>query len=448
MRLRPRSIRVRDTLIATVLTVFALTVVGGGLDLVLYRYVRAVVVSDEERVGDHVAVSVRNGTLTNPIPADSRVDLIQVVDAQGRVRMATKAAVGMRSISSIRPSWTEEPLNVIECPADRRCIQLEAIRVTNAEDSPVVLAGRELPWLLATPWVKVLTGGLILVLSGFAALATWKIVGRTLGPIEAVRAQLAEISMTDLSRRVPEPSGDDEIARMARTANRTLDRLETAAKKQRQFSADAAHELRTPIAALRVNLEDAAMHPDDTDLLAAIRTALRDTERLESIITDLLLLARVGTGCMTVEPLDLSELVATAVSGRTQVEIRTELASGVTVYGSSAGLLRLLENLLDNAENYTNSMIEVAVGREDGKAVLTVTDDGPGIPVADRERVFERFTRLDTARSRDAGGTGLGLAIARDIAHSHGGTLHVEDSPCGARFVLRIPLHTATNTGM
>jgi signal transduction histidine kinase len=447
MRLGPRSIRVRDTLIATLLTVLALTAVGGSLDLILYRYVRAVVVSDEERAGARVVVALRNGTLTNPIPAESQVDLIQVVDAHGQVRMATESAAGMGPISRVRPALAEDPLNVIVCPADGRCIQLEAIRVTSAEDSPVVLAGRELPWLLATPWIKILTGGLILVLSGLAAFATWKMVGRTLGPIEAVRAQLAEISMSDLSRRVPEPSGDDEIARMARTANETLERLETAAEKQRQFSADAAHELRTPIAALRVNLEDAAMHPDDTDLPAAIHTALRDTERLESIITDLLLLARVGTAGAMMEPLDLAELAATAVSGREQVEIRTYLFPGVTVYGASPRLLRLLENLLDNAENNTNSVIEVAVGREDGKAVLTVTDDGPGIPVADRERVFERFTRLDTARSRNAGGAGLGLAIARDIAQAHGGTLCVEDSPRGARLVLRIPLYTATNTG-
>ncbi|MGH3388383.1 MAG: sensor histidine kinase [Actinomadura sp.] len=444
MRLRPRSIRVRDTLLATLLSLLALSVVGVSIVLVFKHVAHAVVLADLERTAGRVSAAIRNGTLTNPITEDAHVDFIQVVDPQGRVTKSTAVAAGLEPISTVRPSFAADPLTVTECQErDGTCVELVAIRVTNAENSPVVYAARELPWVLVSHRIELATAGLIAALTGCAAFATWKMVGRTLGPIEAVRAQLAEISVSDLSRRVPEPYGDDEIARMAQTANETLDRLEKSVERQRQFSADAAHELRTPIAGLRVTLEDAAMHPDDTDMSATVRSALRDTGRLEAIVSDLLLLARVGTAGMMMEPVDLAELVAAAVSVRSEREIRTELASGVVVNAASSRLHRLLENLLDNAENYANSVIDVEVGREDGKAVLMVTDDGPGIPAADRERVFERFTRLDTARSRGAGGTGLGLAIARDIASAHGGTLRVEESSRGARFVLRLPLHAA-----
>jgi signal transduction histidine kinase len=444
MRLRPQSIRVRDTLIATLLSLIALAVLGVAVNLLITEYVRHDLISDIQRTAVRVSTAVRTGTLLHPIREDSRVYLIQVVDSQGRLRDATAAAAGLGPLSRVRPPVAGVPQVVTECLESRRpCIEVAVIRATGAADSPVVYAGRELPWAVDGFKLEYTIAGLVAALAGAVAFATWTMVGRTLGPIEGVRAQLAEISMSDLSRRVPEPHGEDEIARMARTANETIERLEKSVERQRRFASDAAHELRTPIAGLRVTLEDAAMFPDDTDMLAAVHSALRSTERLESIVSDLLLLARLGTSGALVEPLDLAELVAAQVSARKQIEIRTALTSGVVVYGASDRLNRLLENLLDNAENYANSVIDIEVGMEDGKAVLVVADDGPGIPEADRERVFERFTRVDTARSRDAGGTGLGLAIARDIALSHGGTLSVEDSPRGARFVLRIPLRTA-----
>jgi len=280
------------------------------------------------------------------------------------------------------------------------------------------------------------------VLAALVAWITWHVVGRTLGPVEAIRAQLAEISDSDLSRRVPEPPGEDEIAQLARTANATLDRLERAVGRQRQFASDASHELRTPITGLRANLEDASMHPDDNDLRAVVASALRDTDRLESIVTDLLLLARIGTGGTAAqETIDLAELAEAEIARRTfALKICTELSHGVTVRGVRMQFVRLLGNLLDNAERYADEVVSVEVARVDAGALLTVTDDGPGIAPADRERVFERFTRLDSARSRGTGGTGLGLAIAREIAQAHGGTLRLEDRLRGARFALRLPL--------
>ena len=444
MRLRPRSIRVRDTLIATLLSLIALTVVGVCVNLLVTSYVRHSLLSDIQRTADRVSTAVRTGTLLHPIREDSRVYLIQVVDAQGRVRDATEPAAGLGPLSRVRPPFPGPPQVVTECYENGRpCLEVAVVRVGSAADSPVVFAARELPWAASGFKLEYTIAGLVAALATAVAFATWTMVGRTLGPIEGVRAQLAEISMSDLSRRVPQPHGEDEIARMARTANETLERLEKSVERQRRFAADAAHELRTPIASLRVTPEDAAMYPGDIDLREMVDTALQSTERLESIVSDLLLLARLGTAGELMKPLDLAELVAEQVSARNQIEIRTALAAGVIVYGTADRLNRLLENLLDNAEKHANSVIDIEVGIEDGKAVLAVTDDGRGIPVADRERVFERFTRLDTARSRDAGGTGLGLAIARDIALSHGGTLNIENSPRGARFVLRIPLRAA-----
>jgi signal transduction histidine kinase len=309
--------------------------------------------------------------------------------------------------------------------------------------APVVIyAGKEKPWVLREYHLGLMLGSGVLLLVTLTALSTWHMVGRTLRPINMIRAQLAEISAADLSRRVPQPYGTGEIAELVRTVNETIERLERSVEQQRRFSSDASHELRTPIAALRAELESALMYPEDSDLVAALTAALRNTDRLEAVITDLLLLARLGTGGGEgAERIDLAEMVATELELRPpSVLVGTDLYSGAVVNGVRIQLLRVLDNLLDNAERYGEGAIDVVVGKHEGWAVLMVTDRGKGIPESDRERVFERFTRLDRDRSRDTGGTGLGLAIARDITTAHGGTLRVEDSPHGARFVLRLPL--------
>ncbi|MFC0861966.1 sensor histidine kinase [Sphaerimonospora cavernae] len=278
----------------------------------------------------------------------------------------------------------------------------------------------------------------------------WKVAGRVLRPMETIRADLAAINVHDLSTRVPEPSGEDEIAKLARTVNSTLSRIEQAEEitmrtlqSQRQFAADASHELRTPLAGLRAQLEEARLHPDQTDVREMAELALRDVERLQAIISDLLLLARVSTsGPAERRPVDLTELVQDEVCQRGgRIQPRLDLEEDVMVSAVPGYLGRLLGNLLDNAQRHATNAIEVTLRKEGPDAELIVRDDGEGIPSEEHERVFERFMRLDTARSRDRGGTGLGLAIARDIAVSHGGKLHAEDSPLGgAEFVLRLPL--------
>jgi signal transduction histidine kinase len=213
--------------------------------------------------------------------------------------------------------------------------------------------------------------------------------------------------------------------------------------QQRRFTADAAHELCTPLAGLRAQLEEAQLHPGETDLPRLLDAALRDVDRLEAITADLLLLAQVAAGTrFQHQPVDLTDTVRThAIRRAGGPDIRLRTVPAVTVHAAPTHLGRLVTNLLDNARRHARQSIHVRVRHDDVLAELTVTDDGPGIPAQDHERVFERFARLDSARCRHRGGTGLGLAIARDIAHAHSGTLHVEDAPGGgARFVLRLPL--------
>ncbi len=276
------------------------------------------------------------------------------------------------------------------------------------------------------------------LLLAVVAAVTWLVTRRALRPVEGIRGQMAAITASeDLARRVPVPDTHDEVARLARTTNETLAALETSVERQRRFVADASHELRSPIASLRTQLEVGAAHPELLDLAGAVE----DTVRLQGLAADLLLLARLDAGEKPAggARFDLADLAREKAEGRTGAHV--EAAGDVEVAGSRGQLGRLLTNLLDNAGRHARSAVRVSVRRAGEWAVVEVADDGDGVPEADRERIFERFVRLDDARSRDDGGAGLGLAIARDVAVRHGGTLTVRDAPTGgALFELRLPV--------
>jgi signal transduction histidine kinase len=429
-------------LIAAMISLLVFGALGAGAVAFFHKAEQDHHYRDVESAARRASIKLHEGRLANPIrPDPGGIDQIQVVDPAGHIRYATKTAGNVR-LSTALPVADDWFRGVVECQTGHRCRLVHVIRVPVPHEHAIyyVYAAKDVPDVLLPGVLESLTAVLVLALAACSAAVTWKIVGRTLAPVEAIRADLAEISATDLSRRVPEPAGEDEIARMARTANKTLDRLEFLVKQQRQFTADASHELRTPIAGLRANIEDALMHPDDTDLEVPLEAALRDTERIEAIVTDLLLLARLDTDdTRTHKRIDLAELVTTQVRGR-DTDIRTNLTPGLLVTGVPAQLTRLLNNLLDNAQRHAENVIEVELRQDAGEAKLEVADDGPGILPDQRDLVFTKFTRLDPARSRHAGGTGLGLAIARSIAVAHDGTLRVEDSQRGARFVLRLPL--------
>ncbi|MDT9697334.1 HAMP domain-containing sensor histidine kinase [Streptomyces sp. P17] len=275
------------------------------------------------------------------------------------------------------------------------------------------------------------------LLLGVVAAVTWLVTRRALRPVEGIRREMAEITASeDLSRRVPEPGTHDEVARLARTTNETLAALETSVERQRRFVADASHELRSPIASLRTQLEVAAAHPEFLDLDGAVE----DTVRLQHLAADLLLLARLDAGERPTDArVELAALAEEEAEGRAGVTVTAD--GPMEVAGSRGQLGRVLANLLNNAARHARSAITVTVRREGDRAVVQVADDGDGVAVADRERIFERFVRLDEARSRDDGGAGLGLAIARDVAERHGGTLTVHEAPAGgALFELRLPI--------
>ncbi|MCM2387853.1 sensor histidine kinase [Streptomyces albipurpureus] len=269
---------------------------------------------------------------------------------------------------------------------------------------------------------------------------TWLVTRHALKPVEGIRGEMAAITASeDLSRRVPEPDSRDEIARLARTTNETLAALEASVERQRRFVADASHELRSPIASLRTQLEVGQAHPELLDVPGAVA----DTVRLQQLAADLLLLARLDAGERPGQArLDLGALVREEASQRAndRIPVTVDAAVGLEVTGSRSQLVRVLGNLLDNAQRHADSSVTAVVREDGGDIVLTVEDDGDGVPEDERERIFERFVRLDDARSRDDGGAGLGLAIARDVAARHGGTLTVGvGERGGALFELRLP---------
>ncbi len=321
--------------------------------------------------------------------------------------------------------------------------RVAALAATTADGQPVtVYAGAALDTAdsAVADARRAMLLGLLPVLA-VVSVVTWFVTRRALRPVEAIRRELAEIMHGDLSRRVPEPPARDEIALLAATTNDTLAALEESADRQRRFIADAAHELRSPIASLRAQLEVAQAHPD----LLELEGLLGDTVRLEHLATDLLLLARLDAGERP-RPgrVDIAALVAGELSRRTGDRVPVETAlpdEPVVLTGSGTQLARVLGNLVDNAQRHTATVVQVSLECVDGAAVLVVADDGTGVPEADRERIFQRFVRLDEARSRDEGGAGLGLAIVRDVVERHGGSIRVENGvPGGARFVVTIPL--------
>jgi signal transduction histidine kinase len=276
-------------------------------------------------------------------------------------------------------------------------------------------------------------------------LAAWYFTGRALRPVEAIRLEAESITGATINRRVPEPDTDDEVGRLARTMNAMLDRLETSSQKQRQFVSDASHELRSPLSSIRTNLEVALRNADRADWRAVAQRALAEDVRMEDTVSELLDLARLDEAAgpvpvASLPEIDLDELVLDDTVQQRRVPVDTARVSAGRVHGRREQLTRVVRNLLDNAARHAATTVAVELVTDDTEVVLTVDDDGPGIPEAERERVFDRFTRLDDGRARDAGGLGLGLSMVKTITDQHGGSVVIEDAPLGgARLRVRLP---------
>ncbi|NUR89753.1 MAG: HAMP domain-containing histidine kinase [Nonomuraea sp.] len=390
---------------------------------------------------------IKRGELPPELPTG--LTGLQVVDPAGRVQSSTPNLAGSPRLTTAAP----DPDNanrvgeLCDVPRlDRKCSVMVVFRVYEPDGDWLVYAfGHRVPWYVS-PAVITYLAGVCVALVALTWFGVSRVVARTLAPVHRITERLGAITAGGGPLRVPVPENAEEIKTLAETANHTLDRLESAMEQQRRFASDASHDLRSPITAMRAQLEEALLVPEETDWPYCGRQLLASVERLQNIVTDLLTLTRLDARAPArLEPVDLAELVTSESSRPRTKKVVTALRPGVVVTGDRLRLARLLTNLLDNAERHADSTVTVTLRRDgqdkqDGQAVLEVLDDGAGIAPEHREVVFRRFTRLDASRDRDAGGSGLGLPIAREIAEIHGGALTIEDSGSGARFVLRLPV--------
>lgn len=364
-------------------------------------------------------------------------EILQIIGADGSVRAASEDA---------REKLGSTPLPVDDDP-QTTTVDGETVLVVSEDierDQTLVLAVSMEDDAETLATVATLLAIALPLLLLLVAVTTWSVVGRALRPVELIREEVDGITAERLHQRVPVPETADEIAALATTMNGMLDRLDAAATAQRRFVSDASHELRSPLATIRQHAELAQAHPDVTSIGELAEVVSEEGLRLQGIVESLLLLARLDEGASTHdEAVDLDDIALG--------EVRRLRAAGIDVDGSGIHAARvhgdprllgqLVRNLADNAVRHSRGRVAIGVTPSDGYVFVTIEDDGTGVPAEERERIFERFVRLDEARSRDAGGSGLGLAIARGIAASGHGTLTVDDSRWGgARFVLTLPL--------
>jgi signal transduction histidine kinase len=439
----PGTVRVRTTLAAVLVVGVALAVGGVMLVAVLQGALTGEVLAATRLRATEVAGDLEAGVPPEGLAVGEAEDLlIQVVDERGQVVASSRNVQGLPPVARLRPgAWAR-----IDVPIDNDDFLAVAAAATTPRGRLTVLVARVVDTVgESTRIVTLLLAMGLPVLLLVVAATTWKVVGWALAPVEAIRREVDEISAVELHRRVPDPPGDDEVTRLARTMNRMLGRLQRAHQRQRRFVADASHELRSPVASIRQHAEVALAHPAGTSPGELAATVLAEDLRIERLVEDLLLLARADEHALPARrrQVDLDDLVfdeARRLRAATGLRVDVGAVSAGRVDGDTDGLRRVLRNLGDNAARHASGRIGFALAERDSAAVLVVDDDGPGIPEADRGRVLERFVRLDDARTRDAGGSGLGLAIVAELVAAHGGTVGLAGSPLGgARVEVRLP---------
>ncbi|WP_314650595.1 HAMP domain-containing sensor histidine kinase [uncultured Microbacterium sp.] len=435
-----RSVRGRTTLGATLVVAVALLI--GAVSF--YGILSASIHAGTERAAEQRLdeLSERFEQRGGPGPAGRNVgdiedEIVQVIGPDGVVRAASDDA---------RDALGSAALPIDDDPVTRRVDGEPMLIVSNdiEGDHTLVIAVPVENDIETLATVAVLLAVAVPLLLLLVAVTTWLVTGRALRPVTRIRAEVDGITAERLHHRVPVPPSGDEIAALATTMNGMLDRLDAAASAQRRFVSDASHELRSPLAVIRQHAELAQAHPSTTSIGELAEVVSDEGLRLQGIVESLLLLARLDEGVATRdEPIDLDD--------QALAEVRRLRTAGVEVDGSGIRAARvsgdprltgqLLRNLADNAARHSAGRVAIGVTPGDGVVLVTVEDDGAGVPTAERERVFERFVRLDEARSRDAGGSGLGLAIVRGIATAMGGTVAVDASRWGgARFIVTLPL--------
>ena len=477
-----QGLRARLMLVGTSGIVAGLAI--GSIAIVLamsYALQRSVDAAADATASSIVAL-VSDGQVSSPLPVPAN-QVAQVLDMDERVLAGSGNADQL--VPMLRPKEVQAALGGerIEIQGDR-VMSDQPLRVTaryagSATNRQIVIVA--VPVGDFNNAVHFLRSALLITLPLLVLVLVavgWRVVGAALAPVEQLRAGAERITGSATSERLPVPASRDEIQRLAVTLNDMLDRLTRARLRQRAFVADAAHELRSPLASMRIQLEVAQKLGDWANVGDDL---ILDIERLSRLVDDLLLLARADEGVRrgAVGPVDLRGLIAdvaarydaarvpVTVAGRAPVSSQVSVVSsagsssagsssagggasqgggeppeGLWAEGDPDALLRVLVNLVDNAVRHARTKVVLAVVPDRDSALLTVTDDGKGIAVSDRKRVFDRFTRLDDARARDAGGAGLGLAIVQELVRRHGGTIVLQDATPGVRAEVRLPLIT------
>lgn len=433
-----RSIRARVTLLASVVVLVVLSFTA----FALVTSQRAVLTDNvDEVLESHAAAiesGIESGSLSPELPGQGDDESFALV----------LDAAGDAIASTANPPTVEVP-----DPGETSANYLET---DNPDGLPYRVMAREsgdLVIVTGTPLddvhesVDALARNLAVAVptaTALLAVLVWLIVARVLAPVESIRAEVADITGRNLHRRVPEPGTGDEISGLAHTMNDMLARLEESSERQRRFVADASHELRSPLTRIRAQLEVDLAHPATADLEATHRSVLEESATLEKLVDDLLALAsNDGISPLTREPVDLDDLVLEEARRHSSrpIEIDVSEVSGAQVLGDREALARVIRNLIDNVVRHGGQTAGISVREVGPDAVVEVSDDGPGIPEGARERIFDRFARLDEARSAGSWGAGLGLAISRAVLAAHGGTIEVDPGYSeGARFVIRLPL--------
>ncbi|MFI1916176.1 sensor histidine kinase [Nocardia sp. NPDC020380] len=442
------GLRIRSAIVAALTVGAVLLVAAAAMLLLLHRSLLREVDTAAATRADAIASELSRSTAA-AVPAAlltpaGQVTVVQVLDPEGRIVRSSgpepdvpllipDTVTGSIDAGRARNGYDED-LRVsarIVATAQGRYLVLVAADSESSEHAVTRAAA------------LVAVGGPIVAVA--AALATYLLVGRSLRSVEEIRSRVAGISAARLSERVPVPVARDEIARLAETMNDMLARIEAGHAAQRRFVGDASHELRSPLTAVTAALELARDRPETLDAELIDGTLLPEAERMRQLIEDLLTLAKADenglelrTGDVDLD--DLAGAAAGALRARGDRTVRTDIHPA-RVVGDSVTLARALRNIVDNAAAHARTTVAITSSGNGSRARVTVDDDGPGIPVADRERVFGRFVRLEADRARATGGSGLGLAIVAEIAGAHGGSVTVAESPLGgARFVLDLPV--------
>jgi signal transduction histidine kinase len=444
--LRRLSLRGRLILIGSVGLAIGLLLGGLLLVTVVHLVLVRAVDNNASRTASDISALIEAGGLSDPI-ATTGTQYVQVLDDQHRIRAASVGADRLVPLLHSDELARARSGQTVVVGADRVGLVGDLRVAVQVAGDRTVLVGA--PDIDVESSVRTVRGVLLVaypLLVATLAFLAWHVVGWALAPVEALRRGAEEVSAAQ-GGRLPVPEGDDEVHRLGVTLNRMLGRLDAARQRQRSFVADAAHELRSPIASLRTQLEVAA-HLGEP---APIPDLAVEVDRLGRLVDDLLLLTRADEGDPGLrrrEPVELTALLREAVPAGARVPVAVSLGSPLWTVGDRTALRRVLDNLVANAVRYASSTVELAAARAAGdRVVVTVTDDGPGIPATDRDRVFDRFTRLDDARTRDSGGAGLGLAIVRELVRMHSGTVTLGDANPGLRVAVALPMAPPPSSG-